>query len=1157
MEVHISTYRNRIGNFSTIGHNSYIQNSRKTRLYQSSTNRSIVGRLAIFTFLLSVVARLEYLPLFRPVMHEFSSNFAPGTNPVNYLILAKDQMTVAAVPALFQGFHDVLTVHSATSVHVHYPGRHVCGLIVAAVPLKFSILSDSNFYARYTYGNRSSRGIKLTHWNAGNAHLENKNTELEQLISDHHPHLLGISEANLFSHHCVDNCKIADYELITSKTLENLNLRVSRVVVYKHISIVAKVREDLMSDRFSSIWLEVGFPGRAKILVCNLYREWQYMGQVNNSSLEFTEQMARWIIFLEQWEKALDSGKECVVMGDFNLDFLSFSRSDLPSTSQAHRMKPLVDEMLARIAPHGVQQCVVGPTRQGRGGQPDSGLDHLWTNCPGKMSQIYTRYNGSDHKVIMGIRFAKLIRNSTRYIKKRSFKNFNEEIFLERIRSTSWWDLYQTSDVNLAVQLFTSKINCILDEMAPVRTYQTNSKYCPWLTDSTKELISERNRAQKYLSENKNDENLSKYKTLRNKVTSSLRADKQKWQKQKLKSCSTDPGSLWKNVLGWLNWCSSGAPSKLYQSGQIVTSPAKLAEIMNNYFVNKVATICQGLPKQTDDPTRILKKIMMHRTSTFSLSCVHPESVRKIIVNLKNSKSCGVDTIDTNTLKIMVDDILPAVTHIVNLSIQQSVFPAQYKIAKVIPLLKKGDPLLPKNYRPVAILCVLSKVVERVVYLQVVDYMNRNNFFHPNHHGFRAHHSPASAMIQMYDTWVQAVDKGQLTGVCMLDMSAAFDVVDHGILLEKLKLYGFDIGALKWMEDYLTGRSQAVYIDGALSAFLSVSIGVPQGSILGPLCYVLFTNDLPETVLESQSHVHFSNLTTDCKECGGLCCFADDSTYSVASDDQDTLEAKLNAKYRVIAEYMGNNRLKLNDDKTHLLIMTTQQRQRLLNIKVKISTPSEVIKPIKSEKLLGIIIQDNLKWTNYIQNNKNSLLNQLNTRLNAIRMLSSVASFKVRLMVANGIFSSKLIFQIGLWGGTEEYLLNSLQVVQNKAARLVARRSKYTPIVELIRQCGWLSIRQLIFYHSVIGIHKTIQTSSPKYIFSKLSKEFPYNTRLAETSSVRMGSDFKCKLELTEKSYLNRATVNFNQLPTELRQIRKSETFKKQLKDWVLDNYRV
>ena len=148
-------------------------------------------------------------------------------------------------------------------------------------------------------------------------------------------------------------------------------------------------------------------------------------------------------------------------------------------------------------------------------------------------------------------------------------------------------------------------------------------------------------------------------------------------------------------------------------------------------------------------------------------------------------------------------------------------------------------------------------------------------------------------------------------------------------------------------------------------------------------------------------------------------------------------------------------------------------------------------------------------------------------------------------MIVNGIFCSKLIFQICLWGGTEEYLLSSLQIVQNKAARFVARRSKYTPVVGLLRQCGWLSIRQLVFYHSVINIYKILQTTYPKYIYNKLCSEFPYNTRLAQSDSVRMGSAFQCKLELTEKSFLNRATVSFNKLPSEMRKIRKIESLRK------------
>ena len=200
-------------------------------------------------------------------------------------------------------------------------------------------------------------------------------------------------------------------------------------------------------------------------------------------------------------------------------------------------------------------------------------------------------------------------------------------------------------------------------------------------------------------------------------------------------------------------------------------------------------------------------------------------------------------------------------------------------------------------------------------------------------------------------------------------------------------------------------------------------------------------------------------------------------------------------------------------------------------------TPIQEIKPIKTEKLLGIFIQNDLKWNEYIQNNDKSLLKQLRSRINALRMISKIASFKVRLMIANGIFCSKLIIQISLWGGTEDYLLQSLQVVQNKAARFVAQRGKYTPVAELLRNCGWLSVKQLVFYHSVVLIYKTILTTYPKYIHSKLSTQFPYNTRLAQTDSVRMGPEFKAKLELTEKTFMNRATVSYNLLPAELRKI--------------------
>ena len=174
--------------------------------------------------------------------------------------------------------------------------------------------------------------------------------------------------------------------------------------------------------------------------------------------------------------------------------------------------------------------------------------------------------------------------------------------------------------------------------------------------------------------------------------------------------------------MGWLNWVSSASPNKLHHEGKIVTSPAKLAEIMNNFFVSKIEKIRQNIPAPIEDPLKTLKYIMKNKDSKLTLKCVHPDTVKEIIMGLKNSKASGIDNIDTYIIKLIVDDILPAVTHIVNLSIQQAVFPSLYKKAKVIPLFKKGDPLEPKNYRPVAILCILSTVIERAILLQIVEY---------------------------------------------------------------------------------------------------------------------------------------------------------------------------------------------------------------------------------------------------------------------------------------------------------------------------------------------------------------------------------------------------------------------------------------------------
>ena len=270
--------------------------------------------------------------------------------------------------------------------------------------------------------------------------------------------------------------------------------------------------------------------------------------------------------------------------------------------------------------------------------------------------------------------------------------------------------------------------------------------------------------------------------------------------------------------------------------------------------------------------------------------------------------------------------------------------------------------------------------------MQIIDYFESNNLVHPNHHGFRANHNTTTALLQMYDTWVEAMDRGEATGVVFLDMSAAFDMVCHRVLLQKLELYGFDMASLAWMQSYLSDRKQTVCIDGTCSPLLPLEFGVPQGSIIGPLLYIIFTNDLPESVHDHHhpaedlqvQHVqpvqpHTYNML--CVECGGICCFADDSSYTFSSKVASEISEKISDKFSAISDYMASHGLKLNGDKTHLmLLMSDESRRTKTNFDIYLDTTEEVIQPTKSEKLLGGIIGQNLKFTDHIQNNDESML---------------------------------------------------------------------------------------------------------------------------------------------------------------------------------------
>ena len=215
--------------------------------------------------------------------------------------------------------------------------------------------------------------------------------------------------------------------------------------------------------------------------------------------------------------------------------------------------------------------------------------------------------------------------------------------------------------------------------------------------------------------------------------------------------------------------------------------------------------------------------------------------------------------------------------------------------------------------------------------------------------------------------------------------------------------------------------------------------------------YIIFTNELPELVHDHGGQAN-QLYSMSCSPCGSLCCYADDSTVSYSDENPQAISAKISEKYSIIAEFMNSNKLNLNGDKTHLMLLATDKawRSKLNENSIHLNTGNEIIATSKSEKLLGGLINQNLKWTDHILLNDESMLKKLGTRLNALKQMSKVADFKTRKMLANGLFMSKLIYLIPLWGGCEKFLIKALQIVQNKAARTVTKLGMFTPIRTLL-----------------------------------------------------------------------------------------------------------
>ena len=302
------------------------------------------------------------------------------------------------------------------------------------------------------------------------------------------------------------------------------------------------------------------------------------------------------------------------------------------------------------------------------------------------------------------------------------------------------------------------------------------------------------------------------------------------------------------------------------------------------------------------------------RNTVFNIPEIRVEQVQKYLATIDISKSTGSDNIGPRLLKISAPVISDSLTYLCNLSFKTGIFPSSWKEAKVKPLHKSGQCDDVNNYRPISILPTLSKLIEKHVHDSLTGFLNYHSLLYENQSGFRTKHSCETALVNMVSKWLQALNNGDLIGVLLVDFRKAFDLVDHTILLEKLKEYHLHDSVVSWFKSYLRGRKQFVELNNGISDDKMVRCGVPQGSILGPLLFLLFINDLP---------LYTTNVKPDL--------YADDTTLYDISKSKFELQRKLSAAAQDLLTWCRRNGMVINFDKTKLMLITSRQKRIQLN----------------------------------------------------------------------------------------------------------------------------------------------------------------------------------------------------------------------------------
>ena len=504
-------------------------------------------------------------------------------------------------------------------------------------------------------------------------------------------------------------------------------------------------------------------------------------------------------------------------------------------------------------------------------------------------------------------------------------------------------------------------------------------------------------------------------------------------------------------------------------------------------------------------------------------------------------KTCDLDPVPTSLFLDCIDIILPFLAHVINDSLVSGIFPDVHKTALVSPLLKKPglDINVLKNYRPVSNLSFVSKLIEKIVLSQLSEHLSVNKLFSMYQSAYRPGHSTETALLKVFNDLLMSMDEGKVSLLTLLDLSAAFDTIDHEILISRLEhVYGISGSARSWFESYLNERVQKVKIQNSHSSPTPLVYGVPQGSVLGPVLFVLYMSPLFDVVL-SHSVIPHS--------------YADDTQLlkSARITDLNHMTNSMQTCVQDVKSWMTFNKLKLNDDKSEVLFVASPRMSVSTSLPDSLTLGCSNVLVSKSARNLGVVIDSSLSMKDHVS----SVIRAINLELRRISSIRSYLTTDATKTLISAFVLSRLDYCNGLFVNCPAETLDKLQRVQNNAARLVLRVPRSDHISPHLRTLHWLPIEARISYKIALMTYRAINLSGPAYLSDLISIYTPARSLRSSSDTLKLNPPSTHTRTFGERSFSFAAPSIWNSLPLSIRSSDTDSSFRSSLKTYLFKKY--